>query len=141
MSYVFQSERKPHRLPVCCLKGNFSSSRSDGSSASFSYLVSRTCLFVGKHANVLNSFSLKGGQEGFWSDRLKKTFLIFVSDSLHNTGGLPLYKEAIRRIRPSKTFRESFCGLAHSLLRHREMTKACHFWLQILDFTNGSPFC
>ena len=28
-------------------------------------------------------------------------------------------KEAIRRIRPSKTFRESFCGPAYSLLRHR----------------------
>ena len=28
-----KSERKPQRLPVCCLKGNFSSSRSDGSSA------------------------------------------------------------------------------------------------------------
>ena len=28
-------------------------------------------------------------------------------------------KEAIRRIHPSKIFRESFCGPAHSLLRHR----------------------
>ena len=33
-----------------------------------SYLVPRTCLFVGKHANVLSSFSLIGSHEDFRSD-------------------------------------------------------------------------
>ena len=35
-----------------------------------SYLLPRTCLFIGKHANVLSSFSLKGSRTGFRSDRL-----------------------------------------------------------------------
>ena len=33
-----------------------------------SYLLPRTCVFVGKHANVLSFFSLKGSPPGFRSD-------------------------------------------------------------------------
>ena len=44
----------------------------------------------GKHVDVLP----------LSSDRLKKTFLVFGSDSLHYAGGLSLYKEAIRSIHP-----------------------------------------
>ena len=38
---------------------------------SASYLLPRTCLFVGKQANVLSSFSLKGSPTGFRSDCLQ----------------------------------------------------------------------
>ena len=77
--------------------------------------TSQSCT-KGKHADVLP----------LSSDRLKKTFLVFGSDSLHYAGGLPLYKEAIRSIHPLCSPRRTPTCLL--MLRHWEMTTACHFW-------------
>ena len=51
--------------------------------------------------------------------------------------GLTLYKEAIRSIHPLCSSRSTQPCLL--MLRHGEMTKVCHFWLQILDFYKWKP--